>query len=327
MQVKAYCLLSGGLDSVLTIKLLQEQNINTVALYFKSAFFDKTSTIVSLAQELNIELILIDITQEHFQLVQNPQYGYGKNLNPCIDCHTLMLKKAASLLNLNQKEFVATGEVLNQRPMSQNKSSLLRIAQYSGLNNLLLRPLSAKLLPPTLPEEKGWVNREKLLSIYGKSRKIQLDLAQKWNLKNFETPAGGCRLTDKTFASRLIYLKNQGLFNNQDLIYATNFGRIFEITPQKIVIVSRNQEEGEKLKALKDKAQLLALGEKTIGPTLLGFGDFLPKEKQLVGQFFSYYSKVKGKEQAFLTINNENFTILPLNLDEFNALIEKIRVV
>ncbi len=327
MQIKAYCLLSGGLDSVLAIKLLQEQNINTIALYFKSAFFDKTSTIVSLAKELGVELMILDITQDHFELVKNPQYGYGKNLNPCIDCHSLMLKKAASLLKPNQKEFVATGEVLNQRPMSQNKNSLLCIAQYSGLTNLLLRPLSAKLLPPTLPEEKGWVNRENLLSIYGKSRKIQLNLAQKWNLKNFEPPAGGCKLTDKTFASRLIYLKSQGLFNNQDLIYATQFGRIFEIASKKIVIVSRNQEEGEQLKALSSKAQLLALGEKTIGPTLLGFGDFLPTEKQLIGQIFSYYSKVKGKEQAFLTINNDFFSILPLNFDEFNAFLDKIRVV
>ena len=145
MSVKAYCLLSGGLDSLLAIHLLRRQNIETVGVHFRSAF-DKSEKVSALAKAMGIPLQILDITEEHFELVKNPSYGYGKNLNPCIDCHALMLKKTAALLDRSKSEFVATGEVLNQRPMSQNKNSLLRVEIYSGLKACLCPP--AKFTPP-----------------------------------------------------------------------------------------------------------------------------------------------------------------------------------
>ena len=196
-QIKALVLFSGGLDSVLAVKVLQEQNIKVTAVCFCSNFFDEQQA-KKVARKIGIKLIIKNFSKKHLEMVKNPQYGYGKNMNPCIDCHLLMLREAKKMMfyevfwqmcfwpflsNKRKYDFVATGEVLGQRPMSQNRRMLELIEKKAGLEGYLLRPLSAKLLAETEIEKKGFINRDKLLDISGRSRKRQLELAKKFGIK------------------------------------------------------------------------------------------------------------------------------------------------
>ncbi|MCX6737970.1 MAG: tRNA 4-thiouridine(8) synthase ThiI [Candidatus Parcubacteria bacterium] len=201
-KVKGLVLLSGGLDSILAVKILLEQKIKITGLVFVSCFFD-SALANGAAKKLGIELKIVDFSKKHFEMVKNPKYGYGKNMNPCIDCHTLMLKCAKEIMVKGGFDFIATGEVLGERPMSQNKQSLKLIEKNSGLTGYLLRPLSAKLLEPTKVEINGLVKREKLLDISGRSRKRQLAMAKKWKIDWFPTPSGGCLLTESQYSDKL----------------------------------------------------------------------------------------------------------------------------
>ncbi len=201
-KIKGLVLFSGGLDSILTVKILQEQGIKVTGLVFVSYFFD-SQLADKAARELKIKLKKFDFSEEHLRIVKKPKYGYGKTMNPCLDCHLLMLKEAKEIMEKEEFDFVATGEVLGERPMSQNKQALELIEKESGLKGYLLRPLSAKLLEPTLIEKKRLVKRDKLLDISGRSRKKQIALAKKWGVKEYPTPAGGCLLTDPQFGQRL----------------------------------------------------------------------------------------------------------------------------
>jgi len=201
--MKAVVLLSGGLDSFLAAKIVKEEKIEPIGVFFKSYFFDPSDIVQKQAEELAIPLKVVDISQEQLALVLSPRYGFGKGLNPCRDCHALMLKKAKGIMEKEGAFFLVTGEVLGQRPFSQSLAALRLIEKEARVDGLVLRPLSAKLLPPTWAEEKGFVLREKLYSIKGKQRKKQLALSKKWGLKNYQTPAGGCLLTDLNFSRRL----------------------------------------------------------------------------------------------------------------------------
>jgi len=202
---KALLLFSGGLDSILAVKILQEQNIKVTGLSFDSYFFDSEEA-KKTAEQLDVELIVKDISVLQLDTVKNPRYGYGRALNPCIDCHGLMFRvaeKLAGLKNVNGKKFdiIATGEVLGQRPFSQNSQALKKVAKLAGVD--ILRPLSAKLLPETIYEERGLIDRERLLDISGKSRKRQLELVKKYGVEYFPSPAGGCRLTENEFGIKV----------------------------------------------------------------------------------------------------------------------------
>ena len=264
-KVKALVLLSGGLDSLLAAKILLEQNIQVVGLVFKSYFFDEKEA-KKYAKQLKIPLKVINIGKEHLKIVKNPKYGYGKGMNPCIDCHLLMLKKAKEVMEKEKFDFVATGEVLEERPFSQSKKALELIEEESSLKGYLLRPLSAKLLPKTIPEEKGWVKREKLFGIRGKRRKKQIELAKKFGLE-YPQPSGGCILTDLTFSKKLKELlevkKNIGK-NDVELL---KVGRHFWFDGIKVVL-GRNEKENKKLEKLAKKEDVL-VKPKFPGPTAL----------------------------------------------------------
>ncbi len=266
-KVKALVLLSGGLDSILAAELLKRQGIKVVGLSFKSYFFDSQKA-EEAAKLLKIPLKVVDFSKEHLKLVKNPKFGYGKSLNPCIDCHILMLKKAKEILKKEKFDFVATGEVLFERPMSQNPKALKLVEKESSLKDLLLRPLSAKLLPKTIPEKKGLVDREKLLDICGRSRKIQLELAKKWKIKSFPTPAGGCLLTDLEFGKRLKALFKINPKANGNDIETLKVGRHFIFSGVKFII-GRNEKENQKLKILARKGDLLIELKNYPGPTTL----------------------------------------------------------
>lgn len=274
----ALFLFSGGLDSILAVKLLQEQGIKVAGLTFVSYFFNSDLAKES-AKNLDIKLKIIDFSDEHLDMVKNPQYGYGKAINPCIDCHILMLKKAKEISE--KFDFVATGEVLGERPMSQNKRALELIAEQSGLKDYLLRPLSAQLLEPTVPEKNGLVARNKLLDISGRSRKRQIVLAKKWGIKEYPTPAGGCLLTDFQFGRRLKELFKQWPDCRGDDVRLLKLGRHFWVKDNKI-IVGRNQTENKEIKKLAEKGDLLIKPKDFPGPTILIRGRHKILEKSLV---------------------------------------------
>jgi len=204
--MKALALLSGGLDSSLAIKLLLEQGIDVAAVNIATRFSSgKADHAALVASELGVQFIRLNASEDYIEMLKNPKHGYGSNFNPCIDCHIYMIRKAGEIMESEGASFVVTGEVLGQRPMSQNKGSLLRVEKESELDGLLLRPLSAQRLKITTPEREGWVDREKLLGINGRGRKVQLELAAQYGISAYSAPAGGCLLTDKEFSSRLVF--------------------------------------------------------------------------------------------------------------------------
>lgn len=248
--MKAISLFSGGLDSALAIKIIQELGIEVEGVYINIGFDankEKTLHLKKLADNLEIDFKVIDAKKEYIEKVLfSPVYGYGKNMNPCIDCHAFMIKKALEYMPEAGAEFIISGEVVGQRPMSQRLPALNAVNKLSEANGLLLRPLSAKLLPPTIPEIKGWVDREKLFGISGRDRKVQLSLAKKYNLEGFESPGGGCLLTDINFSKRLKdYHKYLPL--TPDEINILKVGRHFNVDGYKIII-SRNKDENPTLK-------------------------------------------------------------------------------
>lgn len=302
-KTRALILLSGGLDSILAVKVLQEQDVEVTGLTFVSYFFN-ADLAKKAAGQLKIRLKIIDFSNEHLAMVKNPRYGYGKAINPCIDCHVLMLRKARDISGLGQApnrdsplgtvlelrtvpkglslfDFVATGEVLGERPMSQNKHALELIEKQSGLQGYLLRPLSARLLAPTIPEKKGLVNRDKLLDISGRSRKRQLALAKKWGIKDYPTPAGGCLLTDLQFAQRLKELFQKWPDCQGNDVLLLKLGRHFWVEDNKI-IVGRNKEENKKIKKLTQKDDLLIEPKDFPGPTILIRGKPKPSKESLI---------------------------------------------
>jgi tRNA-uridine 2-sulfurtransferase len=200
--MKALAVFSGGLDSMLAAELIRVQGIDVLGLFFETPFFHAARARRS-AEILHLPLKVLDLAEPHLEVVKKPRYGYGGNMNPCIDCHALMLRKAVERLAEENAQFIITGEVLGQRPMSQNLRALSTVAARSGRPELILRPLSAKLLPLTLPQEKGWVRRDELLALSGRSRKPQMELAGAFNISEYPMPAGGCLLTDPVFSRRL----------------------------------------------------------------------------------------------------------------------------
>ncbi len=266
-QLKALILFSGGLDSILAAKLLMEQGIKVEGIVFKSYFFNAEQA-KRAAKEIGIKLRIVDFSKEHLKMVKRPKYGYGRNMNPCIDCHLLMLKMAKEVMRKEKFDFIATGEVLGERPMSQNKQALGLTEKESGLSGYLLRPLSAKLLKPSKIEKKGLVDREKLLDIRGRSRKRQLELAKKWKLKEYPTPAGGCLLTDPEFSNRLEKLLEIFPEANGDDTELLKFGRHFWQDKVKIV-VGREHKENLAIQKMKQKGDILLELKDLTGPTTL----------------------------------------------------------
>lgn len=245
-MVKAIALFSGGLDSILAAELIRRQNIEVSCLTFVTPFFtaQKARNII---RQISLPLFVEDITVEHLKMLKSPRYGYGKNMNPCIDCHTLMLHIAGKKMEETGSHFIITGEVLGQRPMSQNKQSLYVVAKNSGYADYILRPLSAKLLTPVKAERENLVDRSQLLSIQGRGRKEQLNLAAAFGITNIAPPAGGCLLTDPIFSRRLrdLFLYD-GDHNIRD-IELLRYGRHLRINQDLKVIVGRNKADNETL--------------------------------------------------------------------------------
>jgi len=250
-RVKALALLSGGLDSTLAIKLILDQGIDVEALNFVSPFClcgKGGCGAAETAKKLGVPLKIISVGEEYLKVVRKPKHGYGRNMNPCIDCRIFMLMKAKRYAEETGASFIFTGEVLDERPMSQHFAALKTIENEAELKDEILRPLSAKLLPETRAEKRGIVNREKLLGIRGRSRKPQIKLAEKYNIIDYPCPAGGCLLTYKEFANKL-----RDLFTHKKRVSLADVnllkvGRHFRYGKSKI-IVGRNETENKILTA------------------------------------------------------------------------------
>ena len=275
-QVKALVLLSGGLDSILAVKLLLEQGIAVQAINFRTNFCGPSKARPAAAM-LGVPLREVAIREEFLMVLKKPKHGYGSGLNPCIDCHALMLKRGGEIIRKEGFDFLSTSEVLGERPMSQHKQALDIVECDADVVGYLLRPLSAKLLEPTIAEQEGLVDREKLLDISGRSRKIQMALADQYGIKEYPTPAGGCALTQKGFADRLRELMEyKPDFNSEDVDLVA-IGRHFFAhrslgeggLDDVQIILGRNQEENEILASVASQGDTLISPENFIGPLAL----------------------------------------------------------
>jgi tRNA-specific 2-thiouridylase len=263
-----------------------------VGLFFETPFFSSAKAKES-AASIRLPLKIIDLTESHLQIVRSPKYGYGGNMNPCIDCHSLMLRRAGELLEKEGASFIISGEVLGQRPMSQNLRALSTVSKASGFNGLIVRPLSAKHLPLTIPEQMGWVKREALLDFSGRSRKPQMELARKLNIQGYPSPAGGCLLTDPIFSRRLKDLLGSGTESEVREIQLLKVGRHFRLSSRAKLVVGRNKEENEIILSLSRDAGLILRVESIPGPTSLLCGELSRESIDLALSITASYSDAK----------------------------------
>jgi tRNA U34 2-thiouridine synthase MnmA/TrmU len=320
-SVKAIGLLSGGLDSTLAVKLMIEQGVDVITVNFVTPFCTCTRKGCTheagkVAKQFGVPVKIIAVGEDYIEMIKHPKHGYGSNMNPCIDCRIFMFKKAKTYMEEIGARFIFTGEVLGQRPMSQHRRAMNLIEKESGLQRLILRPLSAKLLSPTIPEEQQWVDREKLLDIQGRRRLPQIDLAKKMGVKDYPCPGGGCRLTDPQFAKRLKEALDYGEDTIRD-IQLLKYGRHVRLPSGAKVIVGRNEEE--------NKLLLQFMNSEDIALEVIGTGSpvtLLKKQKdegdlQQAAGFCIQHCDNKKKEKAMLKIKYGNGCEI---LSQYNSL-------
>ncbi len=297
----AISIFSGGLDSILSVKVILNQGIKVIGLNFSTPFFGPDQARKS-AEQLGIELIIQDITDVHLKMLKAPHFGYGKNMNPCKDCHAMMLHYAGQLMEEKDAKFIITGEVLGQRPFSQNQSALVEVARASGYEGYILRPLSAKLLSPTIPEEKGWVKRDDLLDISGRGRKKQMELVEAYGIKVYPSPAGGCLLTDPGFSRRLKELWQYHPDAGAHDIELLKVGRHFRLDSDYKLVVGRNQEENKLIQESVEETDLLLYAVDFPGPTSLLRGKMPYPEGCIkkAAEITAYYGK--GKQESTVSV-------------------------
>ncbi|NQS70611.1 MAG: thiamine biosynthesis protein [Desulfobulbaceae bacterium] len=324
---RALALFSGGLDSILACRVLMEQGVEVVALRFITPFFDgdvagAADYSATMQAKYGIHVQVLDVSRDYINMLRAPQHGFGRHFNPCIDCKIFMLRQARALMPEFQASFLATGEVLGQRPMSQRRDTLHLIERESGCAGILLRPLSARLLPPTKPELTGLVDRERLYRLAGRGRKEQQALAEHFNIVDYPAPAGGCLLADVNLALRFRRL-SPGIFgvvrdNGGDSLVddfrLLLLGRHFEPLPGLWFILGRDQKDNERLLALREPGDwllhmvdrpgpvaLLRRGERVMPNLLAENGlDMAGLEARLAGLVLRYGKKVAGQPASGL---------------------------
>ena len=267
---KGLSLMSGGLDSQLAIRVLQSAGAEVEAVCFSTPFFD-ISAAQKAATALGVKLHVVDFTDDEISLVENPPHGFGGAMNPCIDCHALMIRRAGELMAKLGYDFVATGEVQGQRPMSQNVQSLGVVERTSGMKGRLVRPLSAKLLEPTVPELEGKLDRSKLLDLSGRGRERQIALAAEFGIVDYPSPAGGCKLTEEGFCRKLKDLKEHEGLGNRKLVELLLTGRRFRLPGGSSVILGRDKVENARLSSQVSglPSSVLVVDNTAPGPTAL----------------------------------------------------------
>jgi tRNA-uridine 2-sulfurtransferase len=299
MNRKAISLLSGGLDSTLSTKLMLDQGVDVIALNFTSPFSSKREKerglqAVRTAKELGIRLMLKDKGPEYIDVIRSPKYGYGKNINPCIDCRIFMLRKTKEIMAEEGASFVVTGEVLGQRPMSQRRDTIQIIEKASGLEGLIVRPLSAAHFLPTAPEKEGLINREQMLDIAGRGRAKQYELVEKYNLKEFGSPGGGCLLTDPIFTVKLKDLFAQSADFTLIDLELLSIGRHFRLGLDTKLIIGRDEGENERLLSLWDEPYVLLQPADFNGPSAILKGARDSGDIRTAANIIGHYGKQKS---------------------------------
>ena len=290
-------MLSGGLDSILATRIVQEQGIEIHAINFLTIFCTCTHkgcqhAATQAAKQLNIPLKVLNITEEYLGIIKNPKHGYGSHMNPCIDCRIFTFRMAKRYMEEIGASFIITGEVLGERPMSQRRDAILLIEKEAGLKGLILRPLSAKLFDPTLVEKAGIIDRDKLLDISGRSRKPQMALAKDFNIKDYPCPAGGCLLTDPGFAKRIEDLIDHNTLVLDD-VKLLKFGRHFRLGEGAKLVVGRTEEENAALGSLALPGDVLIELKDHEGPLSLLRGKRDEKLIILAASIAAYHTKFR----------------------------------
>ncbi len=304
--MKAIILLSGGLDSTLAAELMSREGLELVAVNFKTPFClcDRHSSGLGcgssarrVSDALGIELMVINAAKEFLELLKRPEHGYGANMNPCIDCRILFFCKSKELMNEVGASFIITGEVLGQRPMSQFRQQMDLIEREAGLEGLVVRPLSAKLLAPTIPEKMGWIDRKRMLDIVGRSRKPQMALAKELGLNDYPCAAGGCLLTDPEFAKRIKDLIKHDELDMQN-IHLLKAGRYFRFSESAKLIVGRDANENKTLALLAKEGDYIFAPVTINGPTAVGKGSFTPYLLEVASRIVVRYCDRNGQRDA-----------------------------
>jgi tRNA U34 2-thiouridine synthase MnmA/TrmU len=337
IQRKAVALISGGLDSLLAAKVMLEQGIHVEGINFYTGFCveghthairkkdklkPKRNNALWSAETLGIKLHIIDIIEEYKDVLINPKHGYGANMNPCLDCKVFMVGKAKEWADENGFDFIITGEVIGQRPMSQRKDTMPVISKESGAEDRLLRPLCAKNLPETLPEREGWVNREELHNFSGRTRKPQMALAEKFGFDDYAQPAGGCCfLTDRSYSVKLTDLwASRGKRDYEiDDIMLLKVGRHIRPKPNFKLIVAREEGESNFLQGYRKQfTTLRTMSHK--GPLTLLDGEAAGEDFELAAKIVARFSQGREAEAVDVEINQNgellNFTVKPFTADE-----------
>lgn len=307
---KALGLISGGLDSSLAAMALMRQGIEVTGIAFVTPFFNAEKAKTS-AAVIGYPLIIENISDVHLDMVKAPKYGYGRNMNPCIDCHAMMFRLAGERMERDGFDFLFSGEVLGQRPMSQNANALKSVAKLSGFPERVLRPLSAKLLPITPIEESGLVDREQLLDLQGRTRRPQQALAKEWGYINYPASAGGCLLTEEGFSNQLRDLLEHNPTATTHDVELLKAGRQFRLSETAKLIVGRNQADNDALQLLYREEQVKLRCQNFSGPLGIFCGETKPEDLQTAAAIIATYGK--GKEEAsvdVLCIKGEEESIL-----------------
>lgn len=293
--MKALALFSGGLDSLLAIKIIKDMGIDVLALHFNIGFVgknDKSEALKEILAQIDVPLKVIDIRKQFFdEVLFAPKYGYGKYFNPCIDCHGNMFSHAFSLLESEGASFVISGEVLGQRPKSQRAEALLQVEKLCNAQGLVVRPMSAKLLPITIPEQKGWIERERLLDIHGRGRERQLKMVEEYGIKNYAKPGGGCLLTDTSIANKIKDLQSHReiVFEDMEMV---KYGRYFILPNGGRCVIARNEEENQKLSFKHPKMSKIELLN-CLGPLGLVEKDSSQEDKEMAIALTLTYGKTE----------------------------------
>ncbi|MCY6485602.1 tRNA 4-thiouridine(8) synthase ThiI [Clostridium aestuarii] len=320
-MTKALALISGGLDSILAAKLVKDQGIEVIGICFKSYFFGAKSA-EKMTKQIGVPLEVVDFSDEHLEIVKSPKHGHGKNMNPCIDCHAMMMKEAGKLLDKYNADFIITGEVLNQRPMSQNKSSLNVVKKESGIGEKILRPLCAKVLPETEMEKEGLIDRNNLLGISGRGRKVQMELAEKWGIKDYPSPAGGCKLTEPNYSIRLRELLEHVENPSERELELLKYGRHFRVSEGCKVISSRTAVEADEIRKLVNDQDIGFLVKDFKGSMVIIDGESSDKDIEFAAKVAGRYSKGKDEEKIKVIYGeyakpyNKSIEVKPASDDE-----------
>jgi tRNA-specific 2-thiouridylase len=312
-QARAICLLSGGLDSALAARLVLDQGVGVTGVHFIVPFIrrsaeDGSPAVGRVAGSLGIEVEMVPLGSEYLETIRHPRHGYGANMNPCIDCRIFMLAEAARMMEARGMDFVITGEVVGQRPMSQRLDAMRRVEKESGLEGRLLRPLSAHLLAPTVAEKEGLVSRDLLLGVSGRSRRDLLELAARKNVTGFSAPAGGCLLTDPLYARRIRDLIEHDMFTLHD-IDLIGAGRNFRLPGGGKLVVGRNELENGRLSNMADGDDVVLETLDVPGPTAVLTRPGGPDDQVLAARVVARYSDAAETDKVKLLIRGPGGTL------------------